>query len=617
MDSSWTRLAALVVCLALVAVGSVRYSSSSPARPAAKVAAPPPAAPRAPSAVRTWMRGMTLEQKAAQLIFVPFNGAAPNTRSREYRRYARLVRDVGIGGLVLVNWSNGRVIQRAEPYELAAFVNRMQRIAKVPLFVSGDFERGASMRVADTTAFPHAMAFAAAGDPGLTRYQGLATAREARALGVHWVFHPVADVNNNPDNPIINIRSFGEDPAVVSQHVRAFIEGTHADPKARVLATAKHFPGHGDTAVDTHMNMATIGADIERLERVELAPFRAAIEAGVDAIMSAHVAVPALAPADMPATLTPKIMADLLRGRLKFKGLAVTDALEMGGIAKGFSTGEAAVQALEAGADVLLMPPDPDAAHKAVVAAVRSGRLSAKRIDESVERILQAKARVGLDRRRTVNLDAIGDEVNTPEANERAREVAERAVTLVRNQGGMVPLSNPESVCFLVLAESRYATGGQAFTDEVRKRVPQARVVALDPTASDAALDEALREAAASESVVVAAYASVAAYRGDTSLPGGYPQLLERLLGLGRPTALVALGNPYLLRSFPRVNAYLATYSTVPVSEAAAVRALFGEIAITGRLPVTIPGEAALGTGLTLPVVEGSSAPSHLTAVVP
>lgn len=601
MHSSWTRIAALVVCCALVALGSVHYYASAPAKSAAKPAPKPaskPAAPRTPAAVRTWMGGMTLEQKAAQLIFVPFNGAAPNTRSREYQRYARLVREVGIGGLILVNWSNGRVIQRAEPYALAAFVNRMQRLAKVPLFVCGDFERGASMRVADTTAFPHAMAFAAAGDPALTRYQGMATAREARALGVHWVFHPVADVNNNPDNPIINIRSFGEDPATVSAHVRAFIEGTHADPKARVLATAKHFPGHGDTAVDTHMNMATIGADGERLERVELAPFRTAVEAGVDAIMSAHIAVPALAPADMPATLAPEIMTELLRGHLKFQGLAVTDALEMGGIAKGFSTGEAAVRALEAGADVLLMPPDPLAAHKAVVAAVRSGRVSAKRLDESVERILAAKVRVGLDRRRAVSLEAIEDEVNSPEANERAREVAERAVTLVRDRSGMVPLANPGSACFLVLAESRHATGGEAFADEVRRRVPQARVVALDPTATNSALDDAVRQAAECESVVVAAYASVAAYRGDTSLPGGYPRLLERLAALGKPTALVALGNPYLLRSFPDVDAYLATYSTVPVSEAAAVRALFGEIAITGRLPVSIPGAAELGAGL-------------------
>ena len=253
----------------------------------------------------------------------------------------------------------------------------MQRLATVPLMVGGDFERGASMRLEGATVFPHAMAFGAAGDPSLTRYEGEITAREARALGVHWVYYPVADVNNNPDNPIINIRSFGENPKDVAAHVKAFIEGAHADKKNFVLTTAKHFPGHGDTAVDTHMNLATIPADRDRLERLELVPFKAAIEAGVDAVMTAHIAVPALAPPDVPATLSPAILTDLLRKQLGFKGLVITDALEMGGIAKGFSSGEACVRALEAGADTLLMPTDPDAAIRAVLAAEQSGRISA------------------------------------------------------------------------------------------------------------------------------------------------------------------------------------------------------------------------------------------------
>jgi beta-N-acetylhexosaminidase len=292
--------AALCLCFALVS------PSAAPRKPAAR--ATKAAAAKPPSSARRWLKSMTLQEKVAQLVFIPFHGAAPNSSSREYRRFMRLVRDVRVGGLVLVNWSNGRVIQKAEPYELAAFVNRMQRLAKVPLFVGGDFERGASMRVDGTTVFPHAMAFAATGDPSLTRYEGEVTAREARALGVQWVYYPDADVNINPDNPIINIRSFGENPEVVAAHVRAFIEGAHANPDNYVLTTAKHFPGHGDTAVDTHVNLASIPGDRDRLEKVELLPFRAAIAAGVDSIMSAHIAVPALAPADVPATLSPAIM---------------------------------------------------------------------------------------------------------------------------------------------------------------------------------------------------------------------------------------------------------------------------------------------------------------------
>src|ERR1019366_8584254 len=330
---------------------------------------------------------MTLRDEVGQLIFIPFHGAPPNSRSREYRSFTRLIRETKVGGLILTNASNGRVVRKAEPYALAAFLNRMQRMAAVPLLVGGDFERGASMRVEGTTVFPHAMAFGAAGDPALSRFEGEVTAREARALGVHWVYYPVADVNNNPDNPIINIRSFGENPGEVAAHVKAFIEGAHSDKRNFILTTAKHFPGHGDTAVDSHMNMPTITVDRDRLEHLELVPFKAAIEAGVDSVMTAHIAVPALSPPGIPSTLSSAILTDLLKKELGFKGIIVTDALEMAGIVKSFSTGDAAVRALEAGADVLLMPTDPEAVVKAVTAAVQSGRLTRQRIQESVIKV--------------------------------------------------------------------------------------------------------------------------------------------------------------------------------------------------------------------------------------
>ncbi len=555
---------------------------------------------KASAAVRRWMKGMTLRDEVAQLVFIAFHGESPNTRSREYRKFVRMIRELRVGGLILVNWSNGRVIQKAEPYALAAFLNRMQRIAKVPLMVAGDFERGASMRVDGTTVFPHAMAFGATGEPAFSRYEGEVTAREARALGVQWVYYPVADVNNNPDNPIINIRSFGENPQDVAAQVRAFIEGAHADRKNYVLATAKHFPGHGDTAVDTHINIATITADRERLEKVELVPFRAAIEAGVDSIMTAHLAVPALSPPDLPATLSPAILTGLLRQELGFKGLVVTDALEMGGIARGFTSGDAAVRALEAGADALLMPADAEAAIKAVVAAVETGRISRKRIQESVVKILAAKEQVGLDRKRFTDLEAIGDVVNSPESNEKAQEIADRAVTLVRNTGNAVPLAAPDRACFVVLPESRFSAEGQAFTQEVRKRQPKAPLATLDPSMPREVLDGNLAKLGSCDSYAVAAFATVSAYRGSVGLAGDLPHVIETLVSSGKPVALVALGNPYLLRNFPSVAAYLATFSNVPPSEVAAVRALFGEIAIRGRLPVSIPGLADYGDGIQL-----------------
>jgi beta-N-acetylhexosaminidase len=544
------------------------------------------------------MKTMTLRDEVAQLVFIAFHGESPNTRSAGYRKFIRLIRETKVGGLILNNASNGRVIQKAEPYKVAAFLNRLQRMAAVPLMVGGDFERGASMRLEGTTLFPHAMAFGAAGDPGLTRYEGQATAREARAIGVQWVYYPVADVNNNPDNPIINIRSFGENPQDVATHVKAFIEGAHSDKKNLILTTVKHFPGHGDTAVDSHLNLPAISADRDRLQNLELIPFKAAIQAGVDAVMTAHIAVPALAPPEVPATLSPAILTDLLRKELGFKGLVVTDALEMGGIVKGFGSGEACVRALEAGADTLLMPADADAGIRAVVAAVTSGRLSRQRIQESVVKILSAKERLGLDRKRYVDLEGIADVIDSPEANEKAQEVADRAVTLVRNVNSLVPLAAPEHTCFVVMPESRFSSSGIAFSQEIRRRSPKAAIAGLDAALQRPQIDEALARLGTCDAYAVAAFAPVAAYRGSVGLSGELPYAIEAIAAKGKPIALVSLGNPYLLRNFPNVSAYLATFSTVPTSEIAAVRALWGEFPIRGRLPVTIPGMAQYGAGL-------------------
>ncbi len=531
---------------------------------------------------------------------IPISGEFPNLRSREYRKVARLVREVRVGGLVLVNVANGRLLRRAEPFRLAAFLNNMQRIAPVPLIVAGDFERGASMRVDGTTVFPHAMAFGAADDPELTRYQGEVTAKEARALGVHWLFYPVADVNSNPDNPVINIRSFGEDPQLVSKHVRAFIEGAQQDKHNRVLTTAKHFPGHGDTSIDTHMSLATITGDRSRLNEVELVPFRAAVAQRVDAVMSAHIAVPAIDASGAPATLSALILTGLLRKDLGFQGIIATDALDMGGIVKGAGPGEAAVRALEAGADLLLMPPDPEAAIRAVSAAVHSGRISQRRIEESLVRLLTAKQELGLQKQRVVSVEAIADTVDSPEANQRAHEVAERAITLVKNEGGLLPLKPSPDICFVLLSESRQSAQGQAAAEEIRKRAPQAQVLTLDPSLAQADLDQAERTASQAGRIVVTAYVSVAAYRGDTTLAGQFPSLVNALIASGKPVALVALGNPYLLRNFPGVAAYVAAFSTVPPSEVAGIKGLFGEIPLRGRLPVSIPGIAPRGTGIEI-----------------
>ncbi len=565
----------------------------STALPATRGATPAPER----SAAAQWMRGMKLRDKIAQLIIAPCFGEDPASESDDYKKFARWVKDVHVGGFIVVNRIVSGQVRNAEPHAMASFFNRMQRLSRVPLLMAGDFERGASMRVANTARFPHLMAYGAAGDVALTRQLGADTARESRALGVHWVFAPDSDVNNNPDNPIINTRSFGENPAKVAEHVRAFIEGAHSDPAARVLVTAKHFPGHGDTGVDSHLNLPVLEASRDRIESTELVPFQAAVAAGVDAVMSAHMAVPALEQEHIPATISSNVLTGVLKKQLKFDGLVVTDAMDMQGLTKLFPVGEAAVRALEAGADVLLMPQDPEAVVNAVEAAVHDGRLSEKRITESVQKILMAKARVGLRTRKLVDIEAITDTTESAAFAEHAQTAADRAVTLLRNEGAAVPLK--QGACFWVLAESRYGQGGRRFVEEVRRRARGATVNQLDPLVPQAEVDVLLSKASGCTAHVVAGFAGTGAYRSGSTLPGAYPALLKALGEQQNvPVISVAVGVPYLLRALPAGAARLATFSSAPTAELAAVKALFGEIPTRGRSPVSIPGVASIGDGL-------------------
>ncbi len=598
-----------------LAAAFLLVTAITPARLAASAVKPPPKqqpsrsagasaasmeAKRATAQARKWMAKMSLRERIAQLVMAPVYGDSPNARSREYRDSVALVSGLKVGGLVVLNRVRDGVAQRAEPHAAAAFLNRMQRLAKTPLIVAADSERGASMRFLHTTAFPYLMAFGAAGDLGATRALGQATAREARALGIHWILAPDADVNNNPDNPIINLRSFGEDPQAVAAHVRAFIAGAHSDPQNPVLATAKHFPGHGDTDIDSHLDLPLLSATRERLEQVELVPFKAAIEAGVDAIMTAHIATPALESKDEPATLSKSILSGVLREELRFNGIITTDSLQMQGVAKLHGPGETCVLALEAGADLLLDPAEPKECVRAVAAAVGAGRLKKERVDASVLKLLTAKARLGLQKKKLVDLESIPDALDTPEDQELATRVAEKALTLVRNEStaggaGLLPLSPPEHACWFVLSNGRYSATGRELADAVRQRSRGAQITVLDPQLPPAAFDALAAQARAScDAIVVAVYASHA------PLPGNYPAFADQLIASGKPVALIAVGSPYLLRAFPSVQASLAAFGAVPASEVAAVRAVLGEIGVSGRIPVSIPGVAHIGDGLRM-----------------
>jgi beta-N-acetylhexosaminidase len=547
------------------------------------------------------LNAMTLRERVGQLVMATCYGEGVGTNTAVFRKYRHWIMDLHIGGLIVANTSPryGGGIHPAEPHAMAILLNRLQRMSgRVPLIVGADFERGASMRVEGGTLFPYNMAYGAANDLDATRFEGLTAAREARAVGVHWIFAPVADVNSNPENPIINIRSFGENPELVAQHVAAYIDGAHSDPQHYVLVTAKHFPGHGDTSIDSHLNLARLDATREHLDEVELKPFEAAIAHGVDSIMTAHMSVPALEPDDIPATVSSKVLTDLLRKDLKFTNLVITDAMDMQGLASVFETGEASVRAIEAGADVLLMPPNPDRTVSAVVDAVMKGRLKRRRIDDSVRRILAAKWKVGLFKERFVNPENIFDTFGTLDADERAQQVSDRAVTVVRNTSKIVPLKDPKHACLVVLLRGRNTSFGERLVQEFHKRAPDARALFVDGSLPMGAMEDALGDTSACSVMVLASFVNVAAYRGSVALTGDLAPFAEKITEGNVPVVFVAMGNPYLLSLFPKSAASIATFSTTIPSEISAVKALFGEIAASGHMPVTITDFSKIGDGL-------------------
>ena len=382
-----------------------------------------------PGWVARTMKKMTLEEKIGQLVTPRFSQAFLSADGDALKEYEGLVRDRGIGGIIL---------SAGEPYETAILLNRLQRLAKVPLLISADLESGTGSKIGGATLFPPLMSLGAAGSEELAYAMGRVTALEARAVGIHQDYAPVVDVNVNPDNPIINTRSVGEDPEYVSRMAVAFVKGAQENG---LIATAKHFPGHGDTAVDSHRQLPTITADRARLDKVELLPFKRVIDAGIQSIMTAHLAVPALDPtADLPATLSPAITAGLLRKDMGFKGLIVTDALDMGGVTNAFTPEDSSLRALLAGADVILMPPTPIKVMAYLAEAVRSGRVPMARVDESVRRILEAKARLGLNKYRTVDVDALPFKLGTKANLAQSMKVFEGAATLVKNESGLLPL---------------------------------------------------------------------------------------------------------------------------------------------------------------------------------
>jgi beta-N-acetylhexosaminidase len=537
------------------------------------------------------MKKMTLEEKIGQLVTPRFSQAFLSADGDALKEYEGLVRDRGIGGIIL---------SAGEPYETAILLNRLQRLAKVPLLISADLESGTGSKIGGATLFPPLMSLGAAGSEELAYAMGRVTALEARAVGIHQDYAPVVDVNVNPDNPIINTRSVGEDPEYVSRMAVAFVKGAQENG---LIATAKHFPGHGDTAVDSHRQLPTITADRARLDKVELLPFKRVIDAGIQSIMTAHLAVPALDPtADLPATLSPAITAGLLRKDMGFKGLIVTDALDMGGVTNAFTPEDSSLRALMAGADVILMPPTPIKVMAYLAEAVRSGRVPMARVDESVRRILEAKARLGLNKYRTVDVDALPFKLGTKANLAQSMKVFEGAATLVKNESGLLPLDavGKRIAVFALSSDLGDYHAGQAFVNAMMKKNPGCEAYFADGDTGRESLGEAEAKAAGADAVVFALFSTLRSWKGTVDLDPKHIELVKRVAAGGTPVIVVSFGSPYFLRHFPDVDAYLCMYRNTPQTQEIAARALFGELALKGKLPVSMPGLYPAGHGLTL-----------------
>ena len=565
--------------------------------------------PDAESWVKRTLKGMTLEEKLGQLVMLPFHGEFTSLESTEYRELQRAIEQNHIGGFMLGTRVGPFGIERGKPYATAALINLLQKTARIPLLFAADFERGTAMRLENGTSFPHAMAVAATGRPEDAYSAGRITAAEARAVGVHWIFAPVADVNSNPDNPIINVRSFGEDPQQVALFVQAYVRGVEENGG---LSTAKHFPGHGDSRTDSHLDLPAISSDRAHLDAVELPPFRAAFAAGASTAMTGHLAVPALEPElGRPATLSQRIIAGLLRQELGFDGLVVTDALDMGGVARHYTPAEAAVQAILAGADLLLQPPVPDAALAALKEAARSGRLPLERIDQAVGRVLRAKARVGLHRNKFVDLDALPSLLARAEFGRSADEIADRGVTLLRDAQRILPLdaARPLKLLLLSIAGDPDAHPGRFFENEIRWRVDSLETLRFDTRfAPISGLDFA--KLGAYDAVILALFVRVADRKGSVALPEEQASAVHRLLALKQPVIVTCFGSPYVIKHYPEAKTWLGIFSNADVAQHAAARAIFGQVPISGRIPVGVPGAVCIGAGMVLPANPMKLAPA-------
>jgi beta-N-acetylhexosaminidase len=554
--------------------------------------------------IETTLASLSLRERVGQMVMIWVLGDYTSAHDSTFAAITRQVSTLGLGGVVM---------SLGSPIEVAAKVNYLQERARLPLLVASDVEPGLGrleggvfapslMAAGSATVLPSNMTIGAGGRDEDAETAGRITGREARAIGIHLAFAPTADVNNNPSNPVINTRSFGEDPGAVARLTAAFVRGVQAGGAA---ATLKHFPGHGDTDVDSHLGLPVIQVARPRLDSIELVPFRAGIAAGAASVMTAHIALPRAYGDSTPATLSRAVMTGLLRDTLGFRGLTVTDALTMDGVAKGYGVGESAVRAVRAGDDLLLMPVDAAVAIDAVVAAVEAGSIPRERIDTAVRRILELKVRTGAVAQPIVSLEALREVVGHPEHRAAARAIAQRGITLLRDRESLVPVARGSRVLLVTYAPDNDVSAGSAFGAAIARTLGVARSVRVTPRTGAAELDSLAAVARAMDRVVVYTYTRTLEGEGRFAIAPRVAAFIERLATDGVRVVVVAGGNPYVLRQFPSVGSYLVTYGRGDALEEAAALALAGRAPIGGRAPVSLPGFFRAGDGLTRQAAPG------------
>jgi beta-N-acetylhexosaminidase len=538
--------------------------------------------------IRKKLNSMALHDKIAQMIISSSFGEDYDENSPEFTKLKKLCTETKIGGFIFFKGS---------AYGYAALSNKLQSLSETPLLISADFERGTGMRVTDGSQFPNNMALGATDDPELAYKMGFIIAKESRALGVQQVYAPVCDVNNNPDNPIINVRSFGEDPQLVSKMSGAEIKGLQ---EGNVIATAKHFPGHGDTEIDSHNDLPVLRFSMQRLDSIELVPFKNAIKDGVGSVMIAHLSFPELeTEPNVPSSLSKKIVNDLLMNRLGFKGLVVTDALNMKGIKKYFTPQQVAVMCVTAGIDLILMPADEEASIDAIEKAVKYGLITEARINASVDKILRAKEKLGLFKNKLVDEDRITYMVNTAESKELAQQIADKSVTLVKDDNNIMPLTpNKERITIYNLSDGSDNINSSYFNLKIKDEFPDADIHDINSELEADSIGKFTDNTSPGDAVIINLYAKVKYGTGRISIFPSQTALINSLALKTKRIIVISLGNPYLLKEFPSVPCYIAAYGDADVSVNAVIKAISGEIHFKGKLPVTLTGNYRFGMGI-------------------